>query len=270
MAVTILWPIFASMSAQSGIEWTDSTWNPVTGCNQVSKGCDHCYALTLSHRLLRNHYLQKAAVVDDVASRSNPFAVRLWKERLRDPLGWREPRRIFVNSMGDLFHKEVPDEFVRAVFGIMLDAAQHVYQVLTKRPSRMNRFIRRNVDLFENGIVPSHIWLGTSIEDESVAYRADHLRLVPATIRFLSCEPLLGPVNVSLEGIKWVIVGGESGLNNRKMDLEWARSLRDDCIDKGVPFFFKQVGGRTPKAGGRLLDGTTWDQYPLARSLSHA
>jgi protein gp37 len=252
------------MSAQSGIEWTDSTWNPVTGCTQVSSGCDHCYALTLSHRLLRNHYLRKRPVVDDPARRSDPFAVRLWEERLRDPIGWTEPRRVFVNSMSDLFHKDVPDEFVRSVFQVMIDAPRHIYQVLTKRPSRMNRFIRRNADLFELGVVPGHIWLGTSIEDATVAYRADHLRMVPAKVRFLSCEPLLGPVTVSLDGIGWVIVGGESGINNRKMDFAWARDLRDDCIKHGVAFFFKQVGGRTPKAGGRLLDGVTWDQYPHA------
>ena len=234
----------------------------MTGCSQVSSGCDHCYALTLSHRLLRKHYLRKPPVVDDVASRDDPFAVRLWEERLRDPIGWSEPRRIFVNSMSDLFHKDVPEAFVRAVFRIMLDAPHHIYQVLTKRPSRMNRFVTRNSDLFNDGVVPSHIWLGTSIEDNTVAYRADHLRQVSAEVRFLSCEPLLGPVDVSLHGIAWVIVGGESGLHNRRMDLEWARLVRDNCVENGVPFFFKQVGGRTPKAGGRLLDGAIWDQYP--------
>jgi protein gp37 len=172
---------------------------------------------------------------------------------------------VFVNSMGDLFHTDVPDSFVRQVFDVMLEADRHVYQILTKRPSRMQRFVDRNADLFEHGKVPSHIWLGTSIENQSVAYRADHLRRVRAGVRFLSCEPLLGPVELELEGIDWVIAGGESGIVHRPLDLDWVRTLRDRCERSQVAFFFKQVGGRTPKAGGRVLDGKVWSQYPKVR-----
>ncbi|HXC24355.1 MAG TPA: phage Gp37/Gp68 family protein [Gemmatimonadaceae bacterium] len=250
------------MTQKTGIEWTDSTWNPVTGCTQVSAGCDHCYALTLAHRLLSEQYRSRQPVNDTVEHRKDPFAVRLWPERLSDPLKWRESRMVFVNSMGDLFHSDVPDEFVRAVFDIMLEADHHIYQVLTKRPARMLRFLKKNLDLFSDGLVPSHIWLGTSIERQSVVYRVSHLQRVPASVRFLSCEPLLGPLHLDLTGIHWVIAGGESGVVHRPMDMAWARMVRDQCLAEGVPFFFKQVGGRTPKAGGRSLDGRLWDEFP--------
>jgi protein gp37 len=250
------------MANRTRIEWTNVTWNPVTGCTQVSAGCDNCYALTLANRLLRPHYTKRKPQRDSKEARRDPFAVRLWPERLEEPFGWRDSQRVFVNSMGDLFHTDVPEAFVLKVFDVMLRADRHTYQILTKRPSRMARFVRKHAALFPNGIVPAHIWLGTSIEDAKVEYRADHLRQVNAGVRFLSCEPLIGPISLDLDGIHWVIAGGESGINHRPLDLEWVRQLRDDCIDAGVPFFFKQIGGRTPKAGGRLLDGCTWDEYP--------
>ena len=255
--------VYSGMSERTGIEWTDSTWNPVTGCTQVSAGCDNCYALTLAHRLLRDQYKSRKPQNQTPANQQDPFAVRLWPERLLDPIGWRTPRRVFVNSMGDLFHVDVPDQFVRAVFEVMINAERHVFQVLTKRPSRMERFVKRNVDLFRDGFIPPHIWVGTSIENQSVAYRAEHLRRVKALVRFLSCEPLLGRVSLNLGDIHWVIAGGESGIKHRALELDWVRELRDDCVRAGVAFFFKQIGGRTPKAGGRLLDGRTWNEYPL-------
>jgi len=165
--------------------------------------------------------------------------------------------------MSDLFHADIPEPFVRHIFEVMLDVDRHNYQVLTKRPSRAARFWRRNPDLFGGGPIPPHIWIGTSVESEDVAYRVDHLRLVPAVVRFLSCEPLLGPMRLKLEGVHWVIVGGESGIDYRPLNLDWAREIRDQCLAASVPFFFKQVGGRTPKAGGRLLDGRTWDEMPV-------
>lgn len=250
------------MGNRTGIEWTNITWNPVTGCTQVSAGCDNCYALTLAHRLLREHYTKRVPERDTPGNRRDPFAVRLWPERLEEPLHWRGSQRVFVNSMGDLFHVDVPDAFARAVFEVMLTTEWHVYQVLTKRPSRMARFVNKHRDLFPHGDVPSHIWLGTSIEDQRVAFRADHLRRVNASVRFLSCEPLLGSLRLDLEGIHWLIAGGESGIQHRPLNLDWVRQLRDACLDAAVPFFFKQVGGRTPKAGGRTLDGRTWSQYP--------
>jgi protein gp37 len=169
---------------------------------------------------------------------------------------------VFVNSMSDLFHRDVPESFVREIFQVMLDTHWHIYQVLTKRPARALRFWRRNRDLFEGGPVPGHIWVGTSIEAQSVAHRVDQLRKLPANLRFLSCEPLLGSLEIDLRGIHWVIVGGESGGHYRRINLDWARSIRDQCIRSSVPFFFKQVGGRTPKAGGRLLDGRQWNELP--------
>ena len=188
---------------------------------------------------------------------------RLWPERLADPLLEARPRRIFVNSMSDLFHADVPGPFIREAFEVMLEAAWHVFQILTKRPARAARFVRANSDLFPLGRLPEHIWIGTSIENHEVAYRVSQLRSVPAVVRLLSCEPLLGPLELDMDGLAWVIVGGESGPVRRPMDLDWARRIRDDCARAGVPFLFKQVGGRTPKSGGRLLDGRTWDEYPL-------
>ncbi len=164
--------------------------------------------------------------------------------------------------MSDLFHAEVPEDFVREIFTVMLNVSRHTYQVLTKRPARAARFWKRNRDLFSGGEIPEHIWIGTSVENQEVEFRVRQLVDVPAAVRFLSCEPLLGPLQIDLSGIHWVIVGGESGPTHRPLDLDWARAIRDQCRTREVPFFFKQVGGRTPKAGGRVLDEETWDQYP--------
>jgi protein gp37 len=253
------------MGQKSAIEWTDVTWNPVTGCTRITAGCDNCYAATLANRLLGDIYLARAPQVDTDVGRRDPFAVRLWPERLCDPLDWPRPRYVFVNSMSDLFHKDIPDHFVRAVFEIMLVASWHVYEVLTQRPGRAERFVKRNADLFEGRRLPDHIWLGTSVENQAAAFRIRHLRSVPARVRFLSCEPLIGPLEFEADGIDWVIVGGESGIRRRPMDPDWVRTIRDRCKRARVPFFFKQWGGRTPKAGGRLLDGLEWNEMPRAK-----
>jgi len=250
------------MGQRSLIEWTDATWNPVTGCTQLTAGCDHCYALTLATKRLRSQYLRRDPVDPTRENRRDPFAVRLWPERLREPARWREPRMVFVNSMSDLFHADVPDAFIREVFTVMLEADRHIYQVLTKRPARAARFIRRNSSLFSDTQLPPHIWLGVSVEREDVLYRVKQLHSIPAAVRFLSCEPLLGPLELELGGIHWVIAGGESGRGYRPLDLDWVRSIRDACRAAKVPFFFKQVGGYTPKAGGRELDGREWNEFP--------
>lgn len=254
------------MGQRSGIEWTNSTWNPVTGCTQVSAGCDHCYALTLARRRLKDNYTRRPPLVDRPGSDLDPFAVRLWPERLEEPLRWKVGRMIFVNSMSDVFHSDIPEQYIRRLFEVMLSADWHIFQVLTKRPARAAKFVRRNSDLFKRGIVPDHIWIGTSIESQEFAYRADHLRDVRARVHFLSCEPLLGPLRLNLKAIAWVIAGGESGPGYRRLDLAWVRLVREQCQAAGVPFFFKQVGGYTPKSGGRELDGRLWSEFPaLAR-----
>jgi protein gp37 len=166
--------------------------------------------------------------------------------------------------MSDLFHKDVPDGFVRDVFEVMLAADWHVYQILTKRPARAVRFVKMNRDLFPSSVIPAHIWIGTSVENQSATHRIRQLRKVPAQVRFLSCEPLIGPIDIDPSGIQWVIVGGESGITRRPMDPEWVRSIRDRCNEMGIAFFFKQWGGRTPKAGGRDLDGIEWNEMPSA------
>jgi len=234
------------MAVSSTIEWTDATWNPVTGCTQVSSGCDHCYALTFAERwrgIPGHHYEQG-------------FDLRLWESRLKLPLRWLKPRRIFVNSMSDLFHADVPEEFIRSVFATMEHADWHIYQILTKRPQRLAR-------LADSLPWPAHIWMGVSVESNDVAWRADFLRRVPAAVRFISAEPLLGPVDqLNLENIHWVITGGESGTGFRSCDPQWVREIRDRCLEHNVAYFHKQWGGRTPKVGGRILDGRTWDQFP--------
>jgi protein gp37 len=256
------------MRNNSGIEWTDSTWNPTTGCTRVSSGCDNCYAATLASGRLRDTYLRELPVVNTKENRNNPFAVRLWPARLSQPEQWQDPRMVFVNSMSDLFHKDIPLEFLRSIFEVMLRIDRHIYQVLTKRPGRAQRFVEHNQDLFPTGIIPAHIWIGTSVERQDVAYRVRQLSNVPAEIRFLSCEPLLGPLDLDLSDMYWVIAGGESGVGHRPMDPEWVRHLRDQCTRAGVPFFFKQWGGRTPKAGGRVLDQREWNEYPAFTLVS--
>jgi protein gp37 len=253
---------YQQMGQKSAIEWTDATWNPVTGCTRVSSGCDNCYAATLATRLLNQKYLSRPPQVPSDTAARDPFAVRLWPERLNDPLEWSTPRHVFVNSMSDLFHKDIPEHYVRSVFEVMLVGSWHVYQVLTKRPARARRFFERNADLFENRTVPTHIWIGTSVENQDTVYRVQHLKRIQSEIRFLSCEPLIGPLEFDPTGIHWVIVGGESGIGRRPMDARWARSIRDVCVRSRIPFFFKQWGGRTPKAGGRLLDGLEWNEMP--------
>lgn len=251
------------MPGRSSIEWTNSTWNPVTGCTKVSRGCDNCYAHRLAHKRLARIYSRMLPVVDSEENRADPFAVRIWPDRLRQPASWREPRMVFVNSMSDMFHADIPDAFSVEVFRVMLEHDQHIYQVLTKRPARATRFFKRHRHLLnDRGLLPEHIWIGTSVEADDVAYRVDHLRSIPARVRFLSCEPLLGPLDLNLSGIHWVIVGGESGPNHRPMDKDWAVQIKDSCVDAGVPFFFKQWGGRTPKSGGRELSRRTWDEFP--------
>jgi protein gp37 len=230
------------MSDKTGIEWTDATWNPVTGCTKVSPGCAHCYAEAITLRF----------------KRGGPFlpgktTIRPHPERLEQPGQWETPRMIFVNSMSDLFHEEVPFSFIKQVFEKMEEFSRHTYQVLTKRPERMLEYAQSS---FSRAGWPSHVWAGVSVENQVWAdRRIPILRQVPAAVRFLSCEPLLKPLKLDLDGIHWVIVGGESGHRARPMDASWARDIRDQCLDAGVPFFFKQWGGRTSKAGGRELMG---------------
>jgi protein gp37 len=246
------------MGDKSAIEWTDATWNPTTGCDQVSPGCDNCYALTLAKRLKAMG--QPKYQRDGDPRTSGPgFALTAHPDALDIPRTWRSSRRVFVNSMSDLFHPKVPDAFIADVFEVMADTAQHQYQVLTKRP-------KRAAALADRLPWPDNVWLGTSIENNHYVERAEQLRRVPAAVRFLSCEPLLAPLpGLVLDGIDWVIVGGESGHNARPLEPTWVRDLRDRSVSAGVPFFFKQWGGRTPKAGGRELDGRTWDEMPAER-----
>ncbi len=243
------------MGDKSAIEWTDATWNPTTGCDQVSPGCDNCYALTLAKRLKAMG--QPKYQADGDSRTSGPgFALTVHPDALAIPHRWRAPRRVFVNSMSDLFHPKVPNEFIATVFQTMADTPRHQYQILTKRP-------KRAAGLADQLPWPGNVWLGTSIETDDYIERADQLRRVPAAVRFLSCEPLLGPLtNLSLDGIDWVIVGGESGHGARPMDPDWVRHIRDHALDARVPFFFKQWGGATPKAGGRELDGQVWGEFP--------
>lgn len=246
------------MGTKTGIEWTEATWNPMTGCTKISAGCDHCYAHTVAHTKTRDVYLRQLPVKDTGANRLDPFAPRFWEDRLALPLQWRKPMRIFVNSMSDVFHAHFSLEQIRAVFDVMAMAHWHTFQVLTKRPERALRFSEAHeIDFAPN------VWLGTSIEDMRVARRADALRGTRAAVKFISAEPLLGPLDaLDLSGIDWVIGGGESGAGARPCDPAWARGLRDRCQSEAVAFFWKQWGGRTPKSGGRLLDGVEWSEYP--------
>lgn len=326
------------MGDHSGIQWTDATWNPTTGCTRVSAGCDHCYAFTL-HDQRHAAYLA-GRMPDAPAQYHRPFSeVQLIPARLSLPLRWTKPRRIFVDSMSDLFHADVPTEYIDQVFGVMAAAKRHTFQVLTKRPRRMEAYLNdpetkrriwhagrpiaeRTLHKDHYDIVPipqeggskgpdwcypavwplPNVWLGTSVEDQEAAYRIDWLVKTPAAVRFLSCEPLLGRLDISewlmmvgpstagpwydkfgnyrggggiggqaitarpTKDIHWVIVGGESGPDFRQVDPRWVEDLRDQCSEASVPFFFKQWGGRTAKAGGRELDGRTWDEMPAVAS----
>ncbi|PSR62134.1 hypothetical protein C8258_25835 [Nocardia sp. MDA0666] len=244
------------MADKSTIEWTEATWNPVTGCDRVSAGCDHCYAMTLAKRL-KAMGAEKYQNDGDPRTSGPGFGVTIHPESLNIPLRWRQPRVVFVNSMSDLFHARVPIGFIRDVFDVMRDTPQHTYQVLTKRSLRL----RRIADKLE---WPTNVWMGVSVESSEQLDRVDHLREVPAKVRFLSCEPLLGALEpLVLDGIGWVIAGGESGVGHRPVDPEWVRGVRDACELAQVPFFFKQWGGRTPKALGRELDGRLWDDMPV-------
>jgi len=245
------------MADNSTIEWTDATWNPVTGCTKVSRGCDHCYAERFAERWrgIPGHPYEQG------------FDLRLWPSRLDQPAQWRRPRMIFVNSMGDLFHKEIPSRFIDQVFAQMETVDRHVYQVLTKRSLRMRDYLRGR---YEDCAAPSHIWCGVSVEDRTMRSRIRHLSMAPASVRFLSLEPLLESLGaIDLEAISWVIVGGESGPHARPLRSEWVREIRDQCRCADVPFFFKQWGGRTPKAGGRLLEGMEYNFMPKALASSN-
>lgn len=249
-------------STTTGIEWTDATWNPMTGCTRITRGCDHCYAATIAQTKTRETYLRHLPVKDTAANRDDPFAPRFWPARLEEPLRWREPRRIFVNSMSDVFHSHFTLDMIHSVFEVMNCAHWHQFQVLTKRPERAAR-------LADELPWTPNIWIGTSIEDMTVARRADALRQIDqAAVRFISAEPLLGPLHdLDLTGIDWVIGGGESGTGHRRCEPAWAQGLRDRCRSSRIPFFWKQWGGRTPKAGGRELDGRTWSEYPQPRPV---
>jgi protein gp37 len=238
------------MADGTSIEWTDATWNPITGCTKISRGCDNCYAERFAERFrgVEGHPFETG------------FDLTLRPERLEQPLSWSRPRMIFVNSMSDLFHKEVPRSYVDKVFDTMERATWHTFQVLTKRSSFMRDYLCRR---YATGRGPRHIWCGVSVEDHRAKNRVTHLRNAPAGVRFLSIEPMLGPVGaMEFTGIDWVIAGGESGPRARPVDPDWMRDLRDQCIRQGVAFFFKQWGGLRPKSGGRLLDGVEWSGFP--------
>jgi protein gp37 len=246
------------MGIKTGIEWTDATWNPMTGCTKITAGCDHCYAAELAWTKTRDVYLKRLPVKDTPANRENPFAPRFWEDRLEQPVRWKDPRRVFVNSMSDVFHAHFSFEQIRRVFDVMAECPQHQFQVLTKRPERAVRL------LWALGPLPPNVWMGASVENMDVAKRVDALREIPAAVRFISAEPLLGPLDaLDLTGIHWVIGGGESGRGFREPKPEWALGLRDLCQRSGVAFFWKQWGGITPKARGRLLDGREWNEYPV-------
>ena len=246
------------MADGSAIEWTDATWNPITGCTKITAGCENCYAARFSERFrgVTGHPFERG------------FDLTLRPDRILQPLSWRRPRMIFVNSMSDLFHKEIPREFTDRIFDTMEAASWHVFQVLTKRSSLMRDYLRRR---YRDVKPPPHIWLGVSVENRAATKRIKHLQQAPASIRFLSIEPLIGPVGtMDLAGIHWVIAGGESGPNARPMDIDWARDIRDQCAKSGIAFFFKQWGGIRPKSGGRDLDGREWNELPNSSSSEEA
>lgn len=244
----------------SAIEWTDETWNPVTGCSRVSPGCDNCYMYAIYPRL---HGMRTPGYS------ANPDVLTLMPERAELPLRWKKPRRVFVNSMSDLFHYDVPDQYILRLFQVMHQAAitrGHIFQILTKRPGRVVGWWKEHCQYFVDGW-PPNIWIGTSVESQKYAPRITVLERVPAPVRFVSAEPLLEEVDLLpwLKNglINWVIVGGESGPNHRPLKSEWVLKIKNICLQQDVAFFFKQWGGRTPKSNGRLLDGRTWDESPM-------
>ncbi|MBP9502860.1 MAG: phage Gp37/Gp68 family protein [Candidatus Promineofilum sp.] len=240
--------------AQSTIEWTNATWNPITGCTKVSPGCKHCYAERMAHRL-------QAMGQPNYA---NGFKLTLHEHMLERPLTWKQPMLIFVNSMSDLFHPNVPLDFIQQVFAVMRRAEWHRFQVLTKRSERL-------LTLNDDIAWPDNVWMGVSVENETYRFRIDHLRQTGAQIKFLSLEPLLGPLPLlDLKSIDWVIVGGESGPGARPMSGEWVVDIQQQCLRAGVPFFFKQWGGTSKKKSGRLLEGRTWNQMPVRGALALA
>ena len=235
------------MSDKSSIEWTEATWNPTTGCTKISSGCAHCYAERFAERF--------RGVVGHPYEQG--FDLKIWENRLNLPLTWRKPRTVFVNSMSDLFHEDVPEDFILKVFDVMAKASQHHFQVLTKRPDRMLK-ISESIGGF-----PPNVWAGVSVESQQWAWRIDLLRKVKTLVRFLSCEPLLAPLELDLTDIDWVIVGGESGIGARPIAIEWVRDIRDQCLQDDVAFFFKQWGGVRKKKTGRLLDDREWNEMPM-------
>ncbi len=241
------------MSASS-IEWTESTWNPVTGCTKISAGCKNCYAERMAKRL-------KAMGQPNYV---NGFQVAMHERAVHLPLTWKRPQAIFVNSMSDLFHKDVSRDFILRLFGVMNEAHWHRFQVLTKRAGRLGQ-MNGSLQWAEN------IWMGVSVENRACIDRIDYLRRTDAAVKFLSIEPLIGPVGeIDLTGIDWVIVGGESGPGSRPMDASWVRDIRDQCLATSMPFFFKQWGGTNKKKAGRILDGLTWDEMPVSPALATA
>ncbi len=232
--------------AQSSIEWTESTWNPLTGCTKISPGCKFCYAERMAKRL---HGMGQARY-------ANGFKLTLQEDVLELPLSWRKPQLIFVNSMSDMFHKDVPKQFILRIFEVMRRASWHQFQILTKRSDRL-------LDISPEVDWPENVWMGVSVESMDYTFRIDNLRRTGAAVKFLSLEPLLGPLpKLDLRGIDWVIVGGESGPGARSMDAEWAIEIKTQCRKARVPFFFKQWGGFNKKKAGRLLEGRTWDELP--------
>jgi protein gp37 len=235
------------MATNSAIEWTESTWNPLTGCTKISPGCKHCYAERMARRLQAMGQ----------PNYRNGFKLTMHEHVLELPLHWKQPQMIFVNSMSDLFHEDVPFEFIQKAFEVMRQAHWHTFQVLTKRSARL-------VELDKELDWPDNVWMGVSVENRQYTFRIDHLRKTHAGIKFLSLEPLLGPLsNLDLDRIDWVIVGGESGPRARPMDRAWVINIRDQCLRARVPFFFKQWGGINKKKTGRELDGRTWDELPV-------
>ena len=235
------------MANNTKIEWTETTWNPVTGCSKISPGCEHCYAERMALRLQAMGQAKYA----------NGFEVSTHPKELKVPATWRKPSMVFVCSMGDLFHKDVPLEFLRQVFAVIKSTPQHTYQLLTKRSERL-------ASIAPDLHWPKNLWMGVTVENGDYVHRINDLAQVPAAVRFLSCEPLLGPLNhLPLDSIDWVIVGGESGPRARSMSSDWVRDIRDQCTSKGVPFFFKQWGGVNKKKAGRTLDRKVWQQFPV-------